>query len=114
MSLAESVVILMRYAAIKEINLNTEVQKPSLADVFEFQGEVGSDFCRFASFPPSSSEGPASVSNSLPVKELVAAKRSSQMKDFCAFPSYSERGVPCSDLSFCSVVRGATKNMSLG
>ena len=37
-SLAESVVILMRYAAIKEINLNTEVQKPSLADVLEFQG----------------------------------------------------------------------------
>ena len=29
-SLAENVVILMRYAAIKEINLNTEVQKPSL------------------------------------------------------------------------------------
>ena len=28
----------MRYAAIKEINLNTEVQKPSLADVLEFQG----------------------------------------------------------------------------
>ena len=37
-SLAESVVILMRYAAIKEINLNTEVQKPSLAEVLEFQG----------------------------------------------------------------------------
>ena len=37
-SLAESVVILMRYAAIKEINLNTEVQKPSLADALEFQG----------------------------------------------------------------------------
>ena len=36
MSLAESVAILMRYAAIKEINLNTEVQKPSLADVLEF------------------------------------------------------------------------------
>ena len=38
MSLAESVVILMRYAAIREIQLNTEVQKPSLADVLEFQG----------------------------------------------------------------------------
>ena len=37
-SLAESVVILMRYAVIKEIHLNTEVQKPSLADVLEFQG----------------------------------------------------------------------------
>ena len=37
-SLAESVVILMRYGAIKEINLNTEVQKPSLAEVLEFQG----------------------------------------------------------------------------
>ena len=37
-SLAESVVILMRYAVIKEINLNTEVQKPSLAEVLEFQG----------------------------------------------------------------------------
>ena len=37
-SLAESVVILMRCAAIKEINLNTEVQKPSLAEVLEFQG----------------------------------------------------------------------------
>ena len=32
--LAEIVVILMRY----ENNLNTEVQKPSLADVLEFQG----------------------------------------------------------------------------
>ena len=39
MSLAENVVILMRYAAIKEINLNTEVQKPSLAEVLEFQGQ---------------------------------------------------------------------------
>ena len=28
----------VRFAAIKEINLNTEVQKPSLADVLEFQG----------------------------------------------------------------------------
>ena len=35
-ALAEIVVILMRYAAIKEINLNTEVQKPSKADVLEF------------------------------------------------------------------------------
>ena len=38
MALAESVVILMRYAAIKEVNLNTEVQKPSIADVLEFKG----------------------------------------------------------------------------
>ena len=37
-SLAENLVILMRYAAIKEINLNTEAQKPSLTDVLEFQG----------------------------------------------------------------------------
>ena len=37
-ALAETVVILMRYAAVKEINLNTEVQKPSIADVLEFQG----------------------------------------------------------------------------
>ena len=37
-SLAENVVILMRYAAIREIKLNTEVQKPSIADVLEFQG----------------------------------------------------------------------------
>ena len=27
------------YAAIKEINLNTEVQKPSIVDVLEFKGE---------------------------------------------------------------------------
>ena len=38
MSLAESGAILMRFAAIKGMNLNTEVQKPSLADVLEFQG----------------------------------------------------------------------------
>ena len=37
-SLAENVVILMRYAAIREINLNTEVQKPSIAEVLEFKG----------------------------------------------------------------------------
>ena len=37
-ALAETVVILMRYAAIKEINLSTEVQKPSVADVLEFRG----------------------------------------------------------------------------
>ena len=37
-SLAESVVIHMRYAAIKEMYLNTEVQKPSLEDILEFQG----------------------------------------------------------------------------
>ena len=38
MSLAENVVILMRYAAIREINLNTEVQKPSIAEVLELKG----------------------------------------------------------------------------
>ena len=38
MALAETVVILMRYAAIKEVNLNAEVQKPSIADVLEFKG----------------------------------------------------------------------------
>ena len=38
MSLAENVVILMRYAAIREINLNTEVQKPSIAEVLQFKG----------------------------------------------------------------------------
>ena len=37
-SLAKNVVILMRHAAIKEINLSTEVQKPSIADVLEFRG----------------------------------------------------------------------------
>ena len=37
-SLAENVVILMRYAAIQELNLSTEVQKPSIADVLEFRG----------------------------------------------------------------------------
>ena len=37
-ALAETVVILMRHAAIKEVNLNTEVQKPSIADVLEFKG----------------------------------------------------------------------------
>ena len=37
-SLAENAVILMRYAAIKEINLSTEAQKSSIADVLEFRG----------------------------------------------------------------------------
>ena len=37
-ALAETVVILMRYAAIEEVNLNTEVQKPSLANALEFKG----------------------------------------------------------------------------
>ena len=37
-SLAESVVIHMRYAAIKEMYLNTEVQKPSLEEILQFQG----------------------------------------------------------------------------
>ena len=37
-SLAESGVVLMRYAAIKETDLNTEVQTQLLADALEFQG----------------------------------------------------------------------------
>ena len=37
-ALAETVVILMRYAAIEEVNLNTELQKPSLTNVLEFKG----------------------------------------------------------------------------
>ena len=37
-SLAESVVIAMRCAAIKEMLLNTEVQKPSLEEILEFNG----------------------------------------------------------------------------
>ena len=37
-SLAENVVIAMRYAAIKEMCLNTEVQKPSLEEILEFKG----------------------------------------------------------------------------
>ena len=38
MSLAETVAIMMRYAALREVNLNTEVQKPSLAAVLECKG----------------------------------------------------------------------------
>ena len=49
MALAETVVILMRYAAIEEINLNTEVQKPSIADVLEFKG--GKMECAIESAP---------------------------------------------------------------
>ena len=37
-ALAETVVIMMRMAAIREINLNEEVNKPSIADVLEYQG----------------------------------------------------------------------------
>ena len=37
-ALAETVVILMRIAAIREIHLNEEVNKPSLADVLEYRG----------------------------------------------------------------------------
>ena len=37
-ALAETVAIMMRYAALREVNLNTEVQKPSLAAVLEFKG----------------------------------------------------------------------------
>ena len=37
-ALAETVVILMRIAAIKEMRLNEEVNKPSLAEVLEFKG----------------------------------------------------------------------------
>ena len=36
-ALAETVVILMRYAALREVNLNVEVEKPSLANVLEFK-----------------------------------------------------------------------------
>ena len=35
---AENVVIAMRYAAIKEMYLNTEVQKPSLEEILQFKG----------------------------------------------------------------------------
>ena len=37
-ALAETVVIMMRLAAIREIHLNGEVNKPSLAEVLEYQG----------------------------------------------------------------------------
>ena len=37
-ALAETVAIMMRYAALREVNLNTEVKKPSLADVLEVKG----------------------------------------------------------------------------
>ena len=37
-SLAESVVIHMGYAAIREMYLNTEVQKPSLEEILDFHG----------------------------------------------------------------------------
>ena len=37
-ALAETVAIMMRYVALREVNLNTEVKKPSLADVLEFKG----------------------------------------------------------------------------
>ena len=40
MALAETVVILMRYAAIEEVNLNTEVQKPSLTKVLQFNATM--------------------------------------------------------------------------
>ena len=44
-SLAETVAIMMRYAALREVNLNTEVQKPSLAAVLEFKGAtMGSEY----------------------------------------------------------------------
>ena len=38
MAVAETVVIMMRIAAIREINLNEEVNKPSIAGVWEYQG----------------------------------------------------------------------------
>ena len=38
MALAETVVIMMRLAAIREIHLNGEVNKSSLAKVLEYQG----------------------------------------------------------------------------
>ena len=37
-ALAETVVTMMRLAAIREINLNEEVNKPSIADVLEYKG----------------------------------------------------------------------------
>ena len=37
-ALAETVVILMRIAAMREMRLSEEVNKPSLADVQEFRG----------------------------------------------------------------------------
>ena len=37
-ALAETVAIMMRYAALREVNLNIEVEKPSLANVLEFKG----------------------------------------------------------------------------
>ena len=37
-ALAETVVIMMRLAAIREIHLNVEVNKPSLAAVLEYKG----------------------------------------------------------------------------
>ena len=37
-ALAETVVIMMRLAAIREINLNEEVNKPSIAEVLEYKG----------------------------------------------------------------------------
>ena len=37
-ALAETVAIMMRYAALRKVHLNTEVQKPSLAAVLEFKG----------------------------------------------------------------------------
>ena len=49
-ALAETVVILMRHAAIEEINLNTEVQKPSLAAVLEFKGATME--CALEATPP--------------------------------------------------------------
>ena len=38
MALAENVVILMRIAAMREMRLSEEVNKPSIADVLEFKG----------------------------------------------------------------------------
>ena len=38
MALAETVVIMMRIAAIREIRFNEEVNKPSIAEVLEYQG----------------------------------------------------------------------------
>ena len=37
-ALAEAVVIKMRLAAVREMRLNEEVSKPSLAEVVEFNG----------------------------------------------------------------------------
>ena len=45
-ALAEAVVIQMRLAAMREMRLNEEVSKPSLAEVLEFKGLTDGLLCR--------------------------------------------------------------------